>query len=46
MNVMVKHVIEIAGGLVVGGLMSDAVNMVVKKSVKVVKNVKTKKKES
>jgi hypothetical protein len=26
MNVIVKHVVEIAGGLVLGGLASDAVN--------------------
>lgn len=44
MNVMVKHVIEIAGGLLVGGLMSDAVNAVGKKSKKVVENFKAKKK--
>lgn len=44
MNVMVKHVIEIAGGLLVGGLMSDAVNAGVKKTQKVVKNLKAKKK--
>ena len=44
MNVMVKHVIEIAGGLVVGGLMSDALNKVVKESKKVVMNHKNKKK--
>lgn len=37
MNVMVKHIIEIAGGLVVGGLMSDAVDKVVEVSKKVVK---------
>lgn len=44
MNVMVKHVIEIAGGLLVGGLMSDAVNAAGKKSKKVVENFKAKKK--
>lgn len=44
MNVMVKHIIEIAGGLLVGGLMSDAVNAGAKKAQKVVKNVKAKKK--
>jgi hypothetical protein len=42
MNVIVKHVIEIAGGLVVGGLMSDAVNKVVDISKKAVKNHKKK----
>lgn len=43
MNVMVKHIIEIAGGLVVGGLMSDAVNKATNVSKKVVKNLKDKK---
>lgn len=38
MNVIVKHIIEIAGGLVVGGLMSDAVNKAVDVSKKAVKN--------
>lgn len=42
MKVNVKHIIEIAGGLVVGGLMSDAVNGVVNVSKKVVKNLKKK----
>lgn len=40
MNVVVKHIIEIAGGLVVGGLMSDAVNKAVEVSKKVVQNHK------
>lgn len=40
MNVIVKHIIEIAGGLVVGGLMSDAVNKAVDVSKKAVKNHK------
>ena len=44
MNVMVKHIIEIAGGLLVGGLMSDAVDKAVDVSKKVVNNYKTKKK--
>ena len=30
MNAVIKHVIEIAGGLVIGGLASDAVNGVIK----------------
>lgn len=40
MNVIVKHIIEIAGGLVVGGLMSDAVDKAVEVSKKAVKNYK------
>lgn len=40
MNVIVKHIIEIAGGLVVGGLMSDAVDKAVEVSKKAVKNHK------
>lgn len=44
MNVMLKHMVEIAGGLVLGGLASDGVNKVVEVSKKVVKNVKNKKK--
>ncbi len=40
MNVMLKHIIEIAGGLVVGGLMSDAVDKVVEASKKVIENRK------
>lgn len=42
MNVMVKHIIEIAGGLVVGGLMSDGVDKVIEVSKKAVKNLKKK----
>lgn len=42
MKAMVKHIIEIAGGLVVGGLMSDAVNKAVEVSKKVVANRKEK----
>lgn len=42
MNVMVKHIIEIAGGLVLGGLMSDGVDKVIEVSKKVVKNAKKK----
>ena len=40
MNVLVKHVIEIAAGVVVGGLMSDALDKVVEVSAKAVKNAK------
>lgn len=39
MNVMLKHIVEIAGGLVLGGLMSDGVNKTIEVSKKVVKNV-------
>lgn len=42
MNVIVKHIVEIAGGLVLGGLMSDAVDKGVEVSKKVVKNLKKK----
>lgn len=42
MNVIVKHIIEIAGGLVVGGLMSDGVNKVIEVSKKAVKKHKEK----
>ena len=42
MNVMIKHVIEIAGGLVLGGLMSDGLNKTIEVSKKVVKHVKKK----
>jgi len=44
MKVNVKHVVEIACGLVVGGLMSDALNKTVEVSKKVV--TKLAKKES
>lgn len=40
MKVSVKHIIEIAGGLVVGGLMSDAVDKAVEVSKEVVKKIK------
>lgn len=40
MNIMFKHVIEIAGGLVVGSLMSDVVNKALEVSKKAVKNSK------
>jgi tryptophan synthase alpha subunit len=42
MNAMVKRIIEIAGGLVVGSLMSDAVDKAVEVSKKVIENVKEK----
>ena len=42
MNAMVKHIIEIAGGLVVGSLASDVVNKAVEVSKKAIKNVKEK----
>lgn len=42
MNVIVKHIVEIAGGLVLGGLMSDGVNKAIDVSKKVVKNIKKK----
>lgn len=42
MNVIVKHMVEIAGGLVIGSLASDAVNGVGKFVKKVVVKVKEK----
>lgn len=42
MNVMVKRIVEIAGGLVLGGLMSDGLNKLVDVSKKVVKKSKEK----
>lgn len=44
MNVMVKHIVEIAGGLVLGGLASDGLDKVVNVSKKVVGNYKNLKK--
>lgn len=44
MNVMVKHIVEIAGGLVLGSLASDAVNKVGKVAAKQIKKVKASKK--
>ena len=44
MRVNAKHVVEIAGGLVLGALASDAVNGVGKLAKKVVVNIKNKKK--
>ena len=43
MKVNVRHIVEIAGGLVVGGLMSDALDKVADVSKKAVKNLKAKK---
>lgn len=40
MNVIVKHIVEIAGGLVLGGLLSDAVDKAVEVTKKVVKDRK------
>ena len=40
MNVILKHIVEIAGGLVLGGLTSDAVNKVVDVAKKKVANSK------
>ena len=40
MNAMVKRIIEIAGGLLVGGLLSEAVDKAVDVSKKVVENRK------
>lgn len=42
MNVIVKHIVEIAGGLVLGGLMSDGVDKVIEVSKKAVKKAKKK----
>lgn len=43
MNVLVRHIIEIAGGLVVGSLASDAVNKAIEVSKKAVENHKKEK---
>lgn len=43
MKTGMKHVIEIAGGLILGGLMSDGLNKLVDISKKVVEQVKEKK---
>lgn len=37
MKVNVKHIVEIAGGLIIGGLLSDAVNAVIDVAKKQVK---------
>ena len=42
MNVMVKHMVEIAGGIVIGSLAGDALNGLVKVTKKVVKKAKKK----
>lgn len=42
MNVLVKHIIEIAGGILIGSLASDAVNKAVEVSKKAVENHKKK----
>ena len=42
MNVMVKHIVEIAGGLVLGALASDGLNKAIEVSKKVVKKAKKK----
>lgn len=42
MNVVVRRMVEIAGGLVLGNLMYDGTNKVIKVSKKVVKNMKKK----
>lgn len=44
MNVMLKHMVEIAGGLVLGGLMSDGLDKAIEVSKKVVKDAKNLKK--
>lgn len=41
---MVKHIVEIAGGLVLGGLASDGLDKAIKVSKKVVGNYKNLKK--
>lgn len=45
MKVNMKHVVEIAGGLLIGGLASDVVNGVVNLTKKKVKDIKLKKKK-
>lgn len=42
MKVNLIHIVEIAGGLVIGSLMSDAVNGIVNISKKAVDNIKKK----
>ena len=42
MNVMLKRVIEIAGGLVVGSLLNNAVNKAIEVSKKAVEKYKAK----
>ena len=42
MKVNVKHIVEIAGGLIIGGLLSDTVNVVVDVAKKQVKKAQKK----
>ena len=42
MKVNVKHIVEIAGGLIIGGLLSDAVNAVIDVAKKQVKKAQNK----
>ena len=42
MNAIVKHVVEIAGGILIGSLASDAVNSAVKLAKETVVKVKNK----
>ena len=44
MNAVLKHMVEIAGGLVLGGLMSDGLDKAIEVSKKVVKDAKNLKK--
>lgn len=44
MNAVLKHMVEIAGGLVLGGLASDGLNKAIEVSKKVVKDAKNLKK--
>jgi len=45
MKVNFKHIVEIAGGLIIGALVSDAVDEVVKYSKNMIANHKEKKEE-
>ena len=40
MKIVAKHIVEIAGGLVLGGLMSDVVDKAIEVSKKAVKKAK------
>lgn len=42
MNVMMKHIIEIAGGLVVGSLVSEGLDKFIEVSKKVIEKTKQK----
>lgn len=44
MKVITKHMVEIAGGLVIGGLASDAVNTIIKVVKDQVKKIQVKQK--